>query len=689
MKDILKFTGYQGELGKPVSSLKGIGEKRAKHLEKMGIFLLGDALFHFPRRYEDRRNILEVSQVSPGYVQVVRGTIVEVSSARVRSTYITKARLTDGVNSLVAVWFNQRHVANRLKSGKEIVVIGKTRMSFGKLELYVQEFEAAGCGELSGRIVAVYPGTTGLPQRNIREIILAAWKEAEKIPERLPKHLLNKYSLPEIKDALQAIHFPVDFDHLLEAQKRFVFEELFVYQLCLNRHSRAAREDKPGISHRKPNSLKTAFLESLEFQLTGDQIRVVSEIEEDMERPVSMRRLLQGDVGSGKTLVAILAMLKAVSNGFQSALMVPTEILAEQHYLYLLARVQGLGVRVELLSGAVTGEKRQKLLNDLAEGAIDILVGTQALIQDKVQFKKLGLVIIDEQHRFGVTQRTRLTDFSPSPDVLVMTATPIPRSLELTFYGDLDLSVIREMPPGRKKILTRFVADREREKLYRFMRDTIARGQQAYVVCPLIEDSEVLEIAAAEKLAEDLKKEFPEYSVGLLHGRLKTKQKEEIMGDFKIGRINILVSTTVIEVGIDVANASIIVIEGVERFGLSQLHQLRGRVGRGPYQGYCFLLGKLATAESKARVTAMVKYSSGFDIADKDLEIRGPGDLFGTKQHGLPGFTLADPVRDIAWVVKVHQEVKALEAGAFTCSPREKQVLDEVCRDIFTQFAAN
>ena len=689
MKDILKFSRYTASLGTPVSSLKGIGEKRAKLLEKMGIDMLGDALFHFPRRYEDRRTILGISQVSPGDVQVVQGTIAEVSAVRARNTHIIKARLSEDSHSLTAIWFNQRHVMKRLKPGKDIVVIGRVKMNFGKLELYVQEFEEAGCGWLSGRIVAVYPSTAGLPQRSIREIISNGIREAGSIPERLPEYLRGKYFLPGIAESLYGIHFPADFSQLHKSQKRMIFEELFLHQFCLSRFSRASREEKPGIAHLGLNRLKEDFLDSLEFQLTEDQQKVISEIERDMEQPLSMRRLLQGDVGSGKTLVAIIAMLKAAANGFQSAFMVPTEVLAEQHFFYLRTRLQGLEVRAELLTGTVTGENRKKILADLAAGSIDILIGTQTLIQANVQFKNLGLVIIDEQHRFGVMQRTRLTDITPSPDMLVMTATPIPRSLELTFYADLDLSVIRQMPPGRKKIVTRYVAEREREKLYKFMQDIIASGQQAYVVCPLIEESEALEIAAAEKLAGQLERVFPGFSVGLLHGKLKSGQREEVMGNFKIGKIDILVSTTVIEVGIDVPNASIIVIEGAERFGLAQLHQLRGRVGRGIHQSYCFVLGKLVTPESKARISAIVKYSSGFDIADKDLEIRGPGDLFGTKQHGLPGFSIADPVRDIHWVEKIHLEVRSIERGEIPCRPEELQLLDANCRDIFSQFAAN
>lgn len=689
MKDLLKCLRYESELDIPVSNLKGIGEKRAKHLERMGIEVLGDALFHFPRRYEDRRTILSVSQVVPGEVQVVRGTIKQVSAARGRNTHIIKAMLSDGEHDMTAIWFNQRHVMKRLNPGQEIVVIGKVKLNFGRLELSVQEFEDPGCSRFSGRIVAVYPSSAGLPQRIIVDTISRGIRSAGSVPDRLPVYLRKKYSLPGIEDALKGIHFPKDFNEVRQAQKRFIFEELFLHRFCLSRRSLSHRYEKGGIAHVRPNFLKDSLIDLLDFPLTADQRKAISEIEADMARPVPMSRLLQGDVGSGKTLVAIAAMLKAISNHCQAALMVPTEILAEQHYLYLLEKLKGLDVRVELLTGNVTGEQRKRLLGDLEEGAVNILVGTQALIQGQLPFKRLGLVIIDEQHRFGVMQRTRLTEFTPTPDVLVMTATPIPRSLELTFYGDLDLSVIREMPPGRKKILTRYVAEKERGKLYKFMDESIAAGRQAYVVCPLIEESESLEIAAAEQLAEKLEMIFPSYNIGLLHGKLKSDQKEEIMRAFKDRKIHILVSTTVIEVGIDVPNATIVVIEGAERFGLAQLHQLRGRVGRGPFQSYCFVLGKISGGEARARIGALVKYSSGFDIAEKDLEIRGPGDLLGSKQHGLPGFHIADPVRDLSWVIRAHEEVKSVESGKMPCTPGELQLLDGCCKDILSQFAAN
>jgi ATP-dependent DNA helicase RecG len=373
------------------------------------------------------------------------------------------------------------------------------------LEILVQEFEEAFAGEISGRILPVYPTTAGFPQGLLRHLVSAALKDVSCIPDRVPNYLQDKYGLLNIKDALIGIHCPEDFTQLERSQERLVFEELFLHQYYLNKLSQCDKSQLTGIAHREPNTLKKALLHSLKFNLTGDQERVVAEIERDMEQLSPMRRLLQGDVGSGKTLVAILAMLKAVSNGYQAVLMVPTEILAEQHYLYLLTSLKSTeGLRIELLTGNVTGEARKKILCGISKGTVNILVGTQALIQGQIQFNNLGLVVIDEQHRFGVVQRRLLTEFEPTPDVLVMTATPIPRSLELTFYGDLDLSVIREMPPGRKKILTRYVSEKERPKLYKFLKDSLSDGRQAYVVCPLIEESESLEIAAAEDLAEKM-----------------------------------------------------------------------------------------------------------------------------------------------------------------------------------------
>jgi ATP-dependent DNA helicase RecG len=576
MKDILKYNAYINGLNTSVESLRGIGAKRAQLLRKMGIETLGDVLFHFPRRYEDRRRIKEIGEVSPGEVEVVRGTIMDIKGGRARNTYIIKARMRDsaGKKTMTAVWFNQRHLLGRLKRGSDIVLVGKVRNSFGELEISVREFEETGKGLLSGLILPVYPSTEGLPQRIMREMVSRALKGVGLIPDRLPEYLREKYELPGIARALKGVHQPENFKELECARNRMIFEELFLHQYCLRSLSLGDKSNLSGISHGKPNYLKQRFLDLLEFDLTEDQKRVTQEIEKDMESPSSMRRLLQGDVGSGKTLVAILAMLKAISNGFQTALMVPTEILAEQHYFYLLKKLESTGVNVSLLTGNITGNKRREILEGVADGSVNILVGTQALIQGQVNFQKLGLVIIDEQHRFGVVQRMKLTELNPRPDVLVMTATPIPRSLELTFYGDLDLSVIREMPPGRKKILTRYVAEKDRNKLYRFMKESIAEGRQAYVVCPLIEESESLEIAAAEKLTGELEKVFRDYSIGLLHGKLKPDQKEAVMEEFKNNQIDILVTTTVIEVGIDVPNANIIVIEGAERFGLAQLHQL-------------------------------------------------------------------------------------------------------------------
>ena len=690
MKDILKFNVYNSSLNTSAEAIKGVGPKRAQLLNKMQIETLGDALFFFPRRYEDRRRIKGIGDISPGQVEVVKGTIAEVKTAKAKNIFIIKATLIDGPKSLTAVWFNQRHLSKTLLTGKDIIVIGKVKQNFGKMELLVQEFEQAGKGQISGRILSVYPSTSGLSQSLLRDIVFVALKDVEQVPDRVPKYFREKYELPGIVEALKGIHLPQDQEQLASAQKRLIFEEIFLHQYYLNRLSQVDKSRLSGIAHSAPSHLKEPFLSSLEFELTADQQRVTAEIEKNMKIASPMRRLLQGDVGSGKTLVAILAILKAISNGFQAAFMVPTEILAEQHYFYLLSSLKDIGVTVELITGNVTGEQRIKILAGVAGGTIDILVGTQALIQGQVQFQKLGLVVIDEQHRFGVVQRSKLTESDPTPDVLVMTATPIPRSLELTFYGDLDLSVIREMPPGRKKIFTRFVSEKERQKLYKFMKESIAAGRQSYVVCPLIEESESLEIAAAEALAEKLRTEiFPEYCVGLLHGKIKSGQKEAVMTAFKNNQIQILVSTTVIEVGIDVSNASIMVIEGSERFGLAQLHQLRGRVGRGSYQSYCFLLGQPFTQEAKARIKAMLANSSGFDIAEKDLEIRGPGDLLGTKQHGLPAFQLADPVRDLQWAVSINKEIKAINSGDFPGSPEELKLLDACCADIFSRFAAN
>ena len=639
----------------PLQYVKGVGPQRARLLERLGLRTVRDALDAFPRDYQDRRTPVPFHRLRPGEPAVVTGTVFGVAPpprGRPRAPVFVTFR--EGSGYFTARWFNQPYVAQKLRRGLRAVLFGKmviddrTRRPLFEPDDYEILEEDERLSIHMGRIVPVYPLTEGLTQRPRRTIAYEIVQGyAGLVPDWLPERLRRAHDLRPGLDAYRAIHFPESFEAVEPARRRFVYEDFFQLELglALRKRRQAAR---PGHAIDPPGVLVRRLLASLPFRLTPAQVRVWEEIRADLARPVPMNRLLQGDVGSGKTIVATMALLTAVEAGHQTVLMAPTEILAEQHLLTVRALVEPLGVSVALLHAGQKGREREGALAKLRDGTAAIAVGTHALIQDEVDLPRLGLAVVDEQHRFGVLQRATLRRKGEHPDILVMTATPIPRTLALTLYGDLDVSVLDDLPPGRQPIRTDWRDQGKRAAIHDFVRDQLRQGRQAYVVYPLVEETEASDLKAATVMAERLQAEvFREWRVGLVHGRLGYEAKERVMRGFKAGDIHVLVATTVIEVGIDVPNASVMLIEHAERFGLAQLHQLRGRVGRGSARSYCILLaGGPPSPDAKRWLDAMVKTQDGFLIAEEDLEIRGPGEFFGTRQSGLPEFRAASLLRD-------------------------------------------
>ncbi len=655
-------------LGSPLQYVKGIGPRRAAQLEKKGLRTIEDALFFVPRRHEDRTRLTLLRALAIGESQTCGGTIVGISEPPPgRSRAPLKIGLRDESGFATAVVFGRRHLAGALQRGQRLIVHGKVDRYRGAPQIQVSEWEIESPDDEpihTGRLVPVYSSTEGLPQRPLRSLM---WRIVETftsdVTEILPDPVRERHRLATLDRAIHDMHFPETEAARDSARHRLVFDDFLFLQLGLAvLKSRTARER--GASMRPRGDLAARLERSLSFALTAAQQRVWNELRADMAAPYPMHRLLQGDVGSGKTVVAALAVVTAIEAGYQATVMAPTEILAEQHFLTFRQLLEPLGVPVTLLTSAVGARERAARREALASGDIPCAVGTHALVQEGVTFKRLGLAIVDEQHRFGVEQRARLKALGEHPDVLVMTATPIPRTLALTLHGDLDVSVLDELPPGRRPVVTRARTEERREAIYAFIRDQIGSGRQAYVVYPLVEESETLDLKAATDMARHLERDvFSDVAVGLLHGRLAVDEKDAIMRRFKAGEIKILVSTTVIEVGIDVPNASIMLIEHAERFGLSQLHQLRGRVGRGPWPSYCILLtGRRLSADAQRRIDAMVSTTDGFKIAEVDLEIRGPGEFFGTRQSGLPEFRVADLLRDAGVLEEARREAQAIVA---------------------------
>ena len=680
--------------------IKGIGPKRARVFNKLGIKTIEDLLYYFPKRYEDRTKFLSISRLKEGEYQTIRARVLAVGekqSWRRRGFKILEVAVGDDTGKLFCVWFNQAYLKDYFKPGTTLILYGRIERYAGRLQMNSPEFEIIldkEDGSLSiARIVPTYTLPEGITQRNMRRIIYQLLDEyLPKINDFLPYDIRARNNLLNLAQSLRFIHFPDNLGAQKEAYQRLSFEEFFLFQLPLALR-KSKKKERPGIAHKLEGDLADNFAASLPFKLTLAQKKVVDEIKSDMAKPQPMQRLLQGDVGSGKTVVATIASLTAIQGGYQAGFMVPTEILARQHFERIkcqsvkVSRCQGKKINIGLLTSSATKSEKEKIYQGIKEGKIDLVIGTHALLEEGVQFKNLGLVVIDEQHKFGVGQRALLPEKGVNPDVLIMTATPIPRTLAITLYADLDVSVINELPPGRVAIKTRLFSQKEENPAYNLAKEEIKKGHQVYIIYPVIEESYALDIAGAKKMYEEFKKkEFKDFRLGLIHGRMKQKEQDEIMLKFKQRQLDILVSTTVLEVGIDIANATCMIVQHAERFGLSQLHQLRGRVGRGAQESFCLLISNAASAEAKARMEAMVRYNDGFRIAEEDLKIRGPGEFFGQRQHGLSELRIGNPLTQMQLLKRAREEAIRLVSLDANLVSRQNLALKEKLLQRFPEY---
>lgn len=681
-----------------IQYLKGVGPKKAKIFNKAGIWTIEDLLYYFPRRYEDRTKFSPVSELVEGDTRTIKVKILahgQRQSWRKRRFSILELAVGDDTGRIFCVWFNQPYLKEYFKVGVTLILYGKVERYGKRLQMTAPEFEIISDDtdeSLSiGRIVPVYSLLQGLSQRGLRRFIKETLDEyLPKLNDFLPFDIRSKNNLLNLAKSILEIHFPESFDSQREAYRRLAFQEFFLFQVLLALR-KSQRKQKQGIAHKIDKPRLNAFINSLPFRLTQSQQEVITEIISGMEKNEPMQRLLQGDVGSGKTIVAFIACLAAIDGGYQSAFMAPTEILAKQHYDKISYQLPVTScqkeIKISLLTSSLNKKEKERVYHEIKEGKVDLVIGTHALLQESILFKNLGLVIIDEQHKFGVGQRALLPQKGANPDVLIMTATPIPRTLAITLYGDLDISVINELPQGRIPVKTMHFTFKQQDNAYGIARKQLALGYQAFIIYPVIEESCALDIAGAKKMYERLKaNEFKEFRVGLVHGRQKQDEQNEIMSKFKNKELDVLVSTTVLEVGIDIPEATCMIIENAERFGLSQLHQLRGRVGRGTSESFCLLLSDLKTEDAKARVAAMVKHNSGFYIAEEDLKIRGPGEFFGSRQHGLSELKIGNPLTQMQLLKKAREEALRLVSANPQLGSRPNILLKEKLLQRFPEY---
>ncbi len=639
-------------LDSPVQYIKGIGPKKANYFKKLNVENVKDLLLLIPHRYLDYSTVLKIKDLKIDDEATVIGRVhlIEIKKARRRGEMIN-VLLKDETGSVVLRWFNRPDLKNKFKIGDWLIVSGKVSFFYHK-QFINPIYEIIGDEETisektKGTIIPIYPLTEGLGIWDIRRAMNTALDLClDEVVETIPEYIIQKNNLPSLKEALKDLHFPPTLENAKKARQRLVYDEFFFFELALARRKLKVKSQE-GVPLKQSCRLANSFLNSLNFELTEGQKKVINEIILDLTKSKPMNRLLQGDVGSGKTIVALYTLLVAVENNYQGAMMVPTEILAEQHYINHCQILEKLGVKSVLLTSSIKGSARNEVINQIQSGETKIIFGTHALIEEKISFKNLGIAIIDEQHRFGVMQRAALVNKGRNPHFLVLSATPIPRTLALTLYGDLDISTLTEKPAGRGEVITKLYVENEKTIVYKLINSELLKGRQAFVVCPIIEKSEKLELKSAKEIYEEVCRIFPNFTIGLIHGKLSTQERINIMTDFRVGKISILVATTVIEVGVDIPNATIMLILHPERFGLAQLHQLRGRIGRGAEKSYCFLiLSKFVAQETYERLRFFEKNNDGFALARKDMQIRGPGEILGKRQHGLPDIKIGDLEQD-------------------------------------------